>query len=752
MTVVSSTLQDGDLHIDLEGTVTDSVSRFAQSATERPQTLNFYHQDQLLHSIPIDATVGDGFEFEETVVIPDALPEAYVIRAETTENIAGNKAFDESSVSLTWEQDAAAFPTLSSPLSIAFAAAPTVSVVDQATLFLGNGAPQPGDSASVETAADSMTFTGNLLIPATPTNLTAPCRLEIEHPEGFSPTQIDSVFVKLELAAPGFPKNKIVGRWIETGADTRIFRAGDRILGNAALKNSGTSQQDLRGTPPSGIEASTVRFPSLPAELAAAGLQLVSGGIAYDLINKGGTWYPEDPDEAGEIKRFVPSAHPVPGRIQAPGYDADEGVLNFQLRFPETSDVDATEIFILPGDESSGNPPPPQAAARTYSLSTASSTTPPPWQPGNPVIPEHIIWAYRFLNASDKFAEELLNGYLRGGHQIATGDFWNDMSTSVNWGTDLSTHEDNVRTISIEEDVNPIHAARLLFEGLKEMYLHDEVADDFEWEDPMDEIAAFQAAAAIAVQKTQQTAIAATELYLSGLGIINEGLDWIIVINDVAEGDYESLAGALPFVSPGLIKAGGFLKLRKVTGTVTDALDTGGVATLQQLYRESDLRVMGVMMEEKNFSESLRKALSTSGGPIDPPTKKMHGDLRKAMEAIGPKPKWGKTAPKLCRDGKYRSYEIAEAHHDLAWKHRNWFAKHGLNVNNPAFGRWASKADHYIWHNEMSPNFNEVWDAYKLSEDEIVENGGNPFTAAEILQKLQEVRSIFVVTGATYNP
>lgn len=726
MSVTSSTLQGDNLEIHLQGTVKDSVSRFAQSVAERPQTLNFYHQDELLHSIALDDTVGDGFTFDETISIPNALPETYVIRAETTGNIAGNKGYDESSVSLTWDEDSSAFPALSAPLSIAFAAAPGNGTVDQVTLFVGNGSPQPGDSASTETAADSLTFTGNLLVPDASGDLTAPCQLEIEHPEGFSTTEIDSVFVKLEFTAPGFPKNRMVGRWIETGANTLIFRAGSQVLGNAALKTSQAANQDLRGTPASDIEACTIRFPSMPADLAANGLQVVSGGIAYDLISKSGVLYPEDPDEPGEIKRFMPSARPVPARLDAPGYDAEEGAMEFQLRYPEISDIDATDILIVPGEEEEASEPPVAMAARVYSLETASSETPAPWQPGNPVIPEHIIWAYKFLNAGDEFAEELLNGYLRGGHQIATGDIWGDLKTSVDWGDDLSTHEDNIRTISIEEDINPIHAARLLFEGLKEMYLHDEVADDFQWADPMDEITAFQAAAVVAVQKTQLTAIAATELYLSGLGIVNEGLDWIIVVNDVAEGHWESLAAALPGVSAGLVKAGGHFAIVTAVGRQLDNLDQAGFLALREFGLEGNLASAGTVFDEYGYSEFLRKVFTCDSGPITPPKEGQRGMLRSAMENISPRPSSNHAA-----------------HHDFPWAQKKWFAEHGIDVNDPAYGRWVKKDQHGGWHGNRGGQFNAWWRAVEAEEKAAIEQGGLMLTKQQLIQKLVECRQQF---------
>lgn len=114
------------------------------------------------------------------------------------------------------------------------------------------------------------------------------------------------------------------------------------------------------------------------------------------------------------------------------------------------------------------------------------------------------------------------------------------------------------------------------------------------------------------------------------------------------------------------------------------------------------------------------------------------------MLKAGPKPNWGKRPPKLCKDGKYRSYNIAQAHHDFPWARKDWFAAHGLDVNNPVFGRWVSDAEHYSWHHDAEPAFNNVW--IKYIADEAHEN--SPYTIDQILQKLAEVRAQFPVTGA----
>jgi hypothetical protein len=142
-----------------------------------------------------------------------------------------------------------------------------------------------------------------------------------------------------------------------------------------------------------------------------------------------------------------------------------------------------------------------------------------------------------------------------------------------------------------------------------------------------------------------------TELYLSGLGIVNEGLDWIIVVNDVSEGHWESLAAALPFVPAGLVKAGGHLSLRKVAGEVLDTLDTAGLATLKDVAVTGKLATIGTVYDDEGYSLFLRKVLSSDSGPIAIPIRR--ATLKDRMAAISPRP------------GGLFGWLKYEAHHDF---------------------------------------------------------------------------------------
>ncbi|MCP4528019.1 MAG: hypothetical protein GY833_19195 [Aestuariibacter sp.] len=89
----------------------------------------------------------------------------------------------------------------------------------------------------------------------------------------------------------------------------------------------------------------------------------------------------------------------------------------------------------------------------------------------------------------------------------------------------------------------------------------------------------------------------------------------------------------------------------------------------------------------------IRQWMANRIGSITPPSSP--GGLRRAMGT----PPQGMQKP--------------QAHHNLPWKFRNWFAgpRRGLNVNNPSFGRWVEgtpPGQHQNW----SRAYNDVWEAF----------------------------------------
>jgi hypothetical protein len=90
-----------------------------------------------------------------------------------------------------------------------------------------------------------------------------------------------------------------------------------------------------------------------------------------------------------------------------------------------------------------------------------------------------------------------------------------------------------------------------------------------------------------------------------------------------------------------------------------------------------------------------------------------------------------------------RPSSIHEAHHDFPWVQKERFAKHGIDVNDPAYGRWIKNEEHRSWHGWRGGEFNAWWRAVEESEREIIDQGGEAYTKQQIIQKLVECRQQF---------
>ena len=71
----------------------------------------------------------------------------------------------------------------------------------------------------------------------------------------------------------------------------------------------------------------------------------------------------------------------------------------------------------------------------------------------------------------------------------------------------------------------------------------------------------------------------------------------------------------------------------------------------------------------------------------------------------------------------------------------------GINVNNPAYGRWVHTKDHEVWHSGdpagQGGEFHQFWlDFFELEGDAI----GGRYTIQQILDKLVECRQQFTLT------
>ena len=101
--------------------------------------------------------------------------------------------------------------------------------------------------------------------------------------------------------------------------------------------------------------------------------------------------------------------------------------------------------------------------------------------------------------------------------------------------------------IQIEEDTNPIRAAQLLHTGLLRSLAYPEVKNQI----PTDDFDNLKAAYKASVAEAAKVVTAGAELYLAGLSVANEGLDFVITLQEVSDGNYAAAIGFLPVVTGG---------------------------------------------------------------------------------------------------------------------------------------------------------------------------------------------------------
>jgi hypothetical protein len=435
-------------------------------------------------------------------------------------------------------------------------------------------------------------------------------------------------------------------------------------------------------------------------------------------------------ENSSHPKIFVPCEKDLPEEVSVNGADGENANIEWELVLGNSTHKIA-ETLVVAGDEPLVETFSTQAQPRSLSMQSATvprSQTDRGWQqPGDAITMDDLLRAFNWIYPDD-FSQLLLQVYQAEGHEIILTNVLGDYDFAY-WKRP-GTSKAAIKIEHNDNDVNPAIAAQYLWRGLNEAlvcvadYRAAILAASPGNEMDVEVLQAWRSGVGAAAAGY---ALAATELYLAGISILNEGLDWALVINDVAEGHYTALVAALPFIPHGLIKAGQkSLRIRNTAGELLEEFATAEkLDAAKQLYRETDLRVMGVTMERENFSAFMRKALAHDGGPIKPP--KSHGGLRRAMLKFSVPPS-GKTI----------------AHHDFPWLFKKDFADHGIDVNNPAFGRWIDHETHVNFHQRMNPKFNGFWREFFRNEIEAAASE-SVYTMKEIMEKLAEARAIYVI-------
>ena len=83
------------------------------------------------------------------------------------------------------------------------------------------------------------------------------------------------------------------------------------------------------------------------------------------------------------------------------------------------------------------------------------------------------------------------------------------------------------------------------------------------------------------------------------------------------------------------------------------------------------------------------------------------------------------------------------AHHDFPWEFVRDFAKRGIDVNEPEFGRWIPRQTHSEWHKPVvgsqGGRFNQHWRSF-FEREQIDARNGISYTVTEVFDELVNVR------------
>ncbi len=134
------------------------------------------------------------------------------------------------------------------------------------------------------------------------------------------------------------------------------------------------------------------------------------------------------------------------------------------------------------------------------------------------------------------------------------------------------------------------------------------------------------------------------------------------------------------------------------------------------LLKRADNWVDGNWMLPRNVELAVCEGISDFDGFLKVTFKSADDNVAKeALEEGTDKLSKAITAPKNHYDLKAKMGEPPEnllkpqAHHGLPWKHKDWFAKQGVNVNDVEYGAWVEAAKGTGGHPSWSKAYDKEW-------------------------------------------
>ena len=725
---------NGALSVRVSGTVRDRLSELLSDPAGRVGSV-YLRIDGVAEpvEVPLDYTPADDLfrvvdsttHFERTLVVPEPLPRGYFVTATTAPNAAGQEAWDKALVSLGWRVRSGSLPD-SEKLVLVLPGSSSPAVVDTLRAAWG-GAPFP-DPAPLftETTPDSGIYLG--VLPTDGRDCSA--ELRISPATNFGAAAVDVLEVRLVYTDPVTGRShRRTGLWHESAAASLRFEPDDLMWSGREMQVHVV--EDLPGSHVRHPEPLIMRL-GVTSSLIATGAQVRVNGHTFpikELTVAGQPGVYVVADAASTRPRvFLPGETALPAELAVADASAEGDELVWELLLHgQAFEMDRTPVVPeTPPDDGqalaamlAGLPRWAQAGGGAG----GGATAPPPidgqdWrQPGDTVSLRDLKTAYAFIYPDD-FSTILLSTYESLGHGISLEDVLGDQDV------EYANGHFTIRLENDDDDINPAVAAQLLYNGLNEAF-----STSFAVKDAVTNAAEQRGLLTQSIETWRANAMsaagkhcgAAAELYLAAIGIVNEGADWAMVINDVSEGHYTSLAAALPFVPVGVMKV---TKLKNLSGeTLQGAMDAERWIRIQNLYTIPNLAqrlhvANQTVLNDPQMLETVRRILTGPGGPVKIGDRSILG---RRMEKLKPRP-----------GANYR------CHHDLPYQFRDQFEEIGIDINDPAFGRWAKLEDHVRWHNHSNPKYNEFWENWLRLQSP------HPPTKQQVLEKLAEARLLYL--------
>jgi hypothetical protein len=663
-------------------------------------------------------------EFSRTLTIPVSAPGSIIVQARTTPNAAGQRGWADVMVHLARPASGNPPPPLV-PAYLEWSSFPGAGTADQVRVYLGSVPQPPASQVLMETAAHSGTFDGSMLVDGQ--ERTANLVLALPPADQTWPVGVDGLLVYQDATGAAV---HLGGHWEqETDRPSvyRLVRTFPRYDLRPPLVVEGVSE--LGGTRGEGFFPSVLRVDglqeaddeNLPAFLVdGGGSQPVEMGLRPFVFSPE-FHYLVNPDLPGAPALMIASSPVLYGQEEQLRV-LKAGKQNFTLLVKGRPAIEGTSV---------------------RSVSGSGPSAPPDDEQSRPITLDEVLFWYDFLFDREEAPQTkgkptpiyLLNlftsancAYQMVGGQEVSGHFVHPIIP-------------NRLLIEIGEEGDPLSAAIGLLDAYESLChtapIYERIMDD--GMEGLELLSQRNLAAKHAIAPLREFGLAVMEAQFS---FMNEGADFVISLQEVADGNTYAAIGIIPGLPSSASKliigsaAGGAVGKLVLQGPALDAFKSY-VSEIKPMLRHSKRfadRVLGAqgararLVLMNNIGHLLsREQLAIMYDKLSVLRSDKNRSVLESRLVANNSPKPGANyAP----------------HHDLPLEFERDFILAGIDPNHHEYGRWIPNDIHDRWSNapgfRSGGPFNDEWRRFFRDDDnlEIVR------TRSEVLTELARVRAM----------